>query len=77
MSEQKLTEWFPADVKPVRRGVYEVRWGWTFRDGGGYCHWDGRTWGNTFFKVDRAPGRGETITAKQDKGWRGLAEKPA
>jgi len=42
----ELTEWFPADVNPVREGQYEVRTGnqtatWPFPS---YADWDGKTW---------------------------------
>jgi hypothetical protein len=36
----KLTEWFPADAKPVRAGVYQK----DFEDGCEYQYWDGSRW---------------------------------
>ena len=71
MSEQKLTPWFPLEVKPVRRGVYETEFD-TFR---GFSRWTGKKWANQDPAAERArllPASG----AVQDKRWRGLAEDP-
>lgn len=73
--KQQLTEWFPADVKPVNIGVYE-------RDCNGkksanrYWYWNGE-----FFEVggfDRPEDAVKKIGQKSfARGqWRGLAEKP-
>lgn len=67
----KLTPWFPADVKPVRPGVYEMRcdpprW---------YRRWDGRHWyiGDTNVSVAAK----ETLASWcAFEMWRGLAEEP-
>ena len=69
----KLTPWFPANVKPVRAGVYEVKeddppaW---------YRRWDGECW----YVGDATPERAaqETIVLASwlRAPWRGLAEEP-
>lgn len=61
----KLTDWFPADVKPVRVGQYEVantHYGDPFP-----LHWDGRKWCLSDTK---------TPAIFQNREWRGLAADP-
>jgi hypothetical protein len=68
IEEHLLTEWYPVDNKPVRKGEYEVRttktpvWPFpaTFR-----AQWTGRTW------KDSEGGKVDGIIE-----WRGLAEDP-
>jgi hypothetical protein len=49
----KLTPWYPANIKPVRKGWYEVRC--EFKNVcGGMHYWNGKWWGETF----AAPWRG-------------------
>ena len=68
----KYTPWFPADVMPVRRGVYEVdalsgiRW---------YRRWDGKVW----FSGDNTPENAASSKCPlvmNAHPWRGLAEPP-
>lgn len=62
MKKPKLTPWFPADVKPVHVGVYEVR---------GSNHmwlWNGSLWCSA--------GKIPWICQGQYKVWRGLANPP-
>ena len=58
--EPLLTEWFSADVEPVRQGSYQIKDsklpGWPFPT---YATWDGQKWSD------------DSITQ-----WRGLAENP-
>ena len=69
ISEDIMTEWYPVDTKPVRKGEYEVRttktpvWPFpaTFR-----AEWSGRTWKDS---------EGKKVDGIID--WRGLAEDPA
>jgi hypothetical protein len=65
MSEQKLTPWFPASVKPVREGVYEVK------EVGGpntfLLRWFRKRWWLT--ECD-----GKAFI--QDREWRGLSTPP-
>jgi hypothetical protein len=68
MPEVSKTDWYPVDVKPVRKGEYEVDLGkdiaWPFtriiR-----AEWSGRTWKNN---------EGKSI--KDIVAWRGLAVDP-
>jgi len=68
ITEEMMTDWYPVDVKPVRKGEYEVRnthtpvWPFpaTFR-----ATWTGRTW------KDSEGNKVEGIIE-----WRGLAEDP-
>lgn len=59
----KKTEWFPADVKPVRIGLYETK---------GYLLTNMRLW--TGLEWITPHGRVECVI--QEREWRGLAEKP-
>jgi hypothetical protein len=69
VEEHLVTEWYPVDVKPVRKGEYEVRttvapaWPFpaTFR-----AEWTGRTWKDS---------EGEKVTGIID--WRGLKHDPS
>ncbi len=68
----KLTPWFPANVKPVRAGVYEIQDGlaaW-------YRRWDGLRW----YVGGPTPGWASNEIIGLDNGhrapWRGLAEEP-
>lgn len=36
----KLTDWYPGDVKPYRKGVYERK----YKYGKSYNYWDGKNW---------------------------------
>ena len=71
MSTQQLTDWFPADVKPVRVGVYERR----KREHAHYSKWSGECWiaycstpGHAALESDRS--------LFQSLEWRGLAADP-
>ena len=69
----KLTPWFPAHVKPTRKGVYFVK----FRNSEGYAYWHGRNWGWASDTPSDALGDTKlTQGAFQQKMWRGLAEQP-
>jgi hypothetical protein len=68
----KMTEWFPAEIKPVHAGVYEtrdelgIRW---------FSAWRGDVWiwGNI------SPGAWPNLTGNpalyQRREWRGLSEE--
>jgi hypothetical protein len=69
---RKLTPWFPADVKPVRAGIYFVRQ--LHNDCKseivifeGYCYWSGSRWGSA---------SGTKAGAEKLKGDRGFQNKP-
>lgn len=73
----KLTEWFPADVKPVRDGVYETEHisAMTGRScGNGFTMFKNGDWMNQYENIDRASR--DEVMGTQSKKWRGLAEPP-
>lgn len=39
-----LTDWFPASVKPVRKGVYQRMYTCGQSKHSQYCYWDGEFW---------------------------------
>jgi len=66
IEEHLLTEWFPVDVKPVRKGTYECElivatWPWPAVN---RYEWSGRAWKDS-----------EGKTVKGIKQWRGLKEE--
>ncbi|KGC14876.1 hypothetical protein DM48_346 [Burkholderia gladioli] len=71
----KVTEWYPANVKPVRVGVYDIQ------DKSIRCnccctwaHWDGEK----FVRYGKFGGVMYVTQEVRDvRTWRGLAEKPA
>lgn len=68
--ELQLTDWYPADVKPVRKGVYET----IFTDwkgivsNAGYSLWDGNLWSFT----EASPQANFSEGAVLSKEWRGV-----
>lgn len=75
MSKPRVTPWFPADVKPVRVGVYEtVQGGLEY-----FNYWDGLRWHGAM----GTPQDAETFATCHNPSWenapqkwRGLARKP-
>lgn len=73
----KLTPWFPADVKPARKGVYQVS-DCFWADRVGYAYWNGRRFG---FRAADDPSmahlhRNSLTLFPERTSWRGLAENP-
>jgi hypothetical protein len=68
MSKQKLTPWFPPEVKPVRNGWYHTD---HLELGPDYPAMDNRWWNGK--KWLSAPGG--WVVAYQNRHWRGLTEK--
>lgn len=71
MSDER-TAWFPPEVKPVHRGVYErsirtigVRW----------AYWNGRYWGGFATIIKHAVDNRFSETGHPIAPWRGLASK--
>jgi hypothetical protein len=69
----KMTDWYPAEIKPVREGVYEVKsvhWavGW-------YSRWDGKQWMWTAAGKEKAA-RMDSPAPTQFRMWRGLDADP-
>ena len=74
----KLTSWFPANVKPVHIGVYEIAYH-LFEDewSNGFSYWNGKKWANSCCSIRSAyENRTWFEGAIQEKKWRGLAEQP-
>jgi hypothetical protein len=72
----KLTEWFPGDVKPVRRGVYERDFGdGTHLTFSGFSRWTGSRWAWRGATPDEAASE-KAMSINYGLRWRGLAEKP-
>lgn len=77
----KETEWFPADIKPVREGVYETI-SPVFGERGWFCYWSGKYWCQASFDSGsqaRSIIHANAIRIRsswQDRRWRGLAQKP-
>lgn len=70
MTEDKLTDWYPSHIRPVRPGVYEARV--AGQKTIGYAAWDGKYWGwrtSSFLDALKYP---VSSDAAQDKQWRGL-----
>lgn len=70
---EKLTPWFPGDVKPVRMGAYMRK----YEDGMTvYCKWNGLCWLCAASTARNAAN--ETVPSGwQSLPWRGLAQDPA
>lgn len=73
--KENLTPWFPAKVKPIHIGVYEVD---MFSGKSIYAYWDGKKFGyRTFGSQQRAfEQRNMATSCPALTTWRGLAEKP-
>ena len=81
MSNKTLTEIFPAEILPVRSGVYKtlsIDEDGTPQDDWGYSFFDAtdRIWGCTYASVDAAWKQPDYEYAHQQKLWSGLTEEP-
>lgn len=69
---REVTEWFPAEVKPVHVGVYHVRYQSSL-PGGGHSYWaawDGKSWTPAVDEIELV--EPAEIGGIQEKEWRGL-----
>jgi len=69
----KVSDWFPSDVKPVRKGWYFVSIGITQFEG--WAYWHGERWGGiNRQKVCPAfePSPRSDISFLQSKRWKGM-----
>ena len=80
----KITEWFPEDVKPVRKGIYETSFPFSVKSMAdteivGYSHWNGKRWGSQYTRLDQCQESMKedifNFLAEQDKKWRGFTTK--
>lgn len=66
--KKQLTDWYPAEVKPVRKGWYERNWHFSFAS----LDWfDGMDWHNGIGDGDFDPDPSSAHIK-----WRGLASDP-
>lgn len=76
MKEDQLTPWFPAEVKPVHVGVYEVRR--FYWDGGVMddvrLRWNGNGW--VYAHEHHGARSGDYASVWLCDTWRGLRSKP-
>lgn len=75
MKKQKLTDWFPADVKPLHVGVYQRGCKGKVSK---YCYW---YWNGDFWETGGWPTAKQAALNPRDKScsvwpWRGLANPP-
>ena len=69
---KELTDWFPGDLKPVRKGVYERR-----SIAGRYSFWTGSRWCMGFTYMDEVSGSKAASSFDQGALWRGLTSDPS
>lgn len=67
-----LSPWFPASIKPVRSGVYEVS---SDIPGEWYSWWDGRRFNSAWSSVERAEMHKCFGSHDRVVRWRGLAQE--
>ncbi len=71
-----VTEWFPADIKPVRVGVYQIKDGF-MDEVDWYSYWNGLEWRYAGYTPKEAyQDRLEKHSLNQYQKWRGLSSKP-
>lgn len=75
MSKPKLTPWYPPEIKPTRKGIYERKGSRNML--GKYRHWNGVFWGGWNATIKGALRNQESPSADQSSHWRGLATDPA
>ena len=67
----KKTEWYPGNVKPVRKGWYEWQPGLKKAISEDYCYWNGVEWGQSAYGTHPYP------KEAQNWGyWRGILKEP-
>jgi hypothetical protein len=71
----KKTKWFPADVKPVHVGVYEVQNMYGSDLPNLFNYWTGKRWTGAMERIcDLIMSPSPMNFAVQDRVWRGLTE---
>ena len=73
----KLTPWFPAEVKPVHVGVYEI-YEHRRHERPTFKHWNGSFWGFASASIGQAQSADTHLgpSLVQKCNWRGLAAPP-
>lgn len=72
MSE--MTKWFPPHIKPVREGVYEIRFTEGHNDCPMYATWNGEVW-STASHEKNDDCHTKFSYALQEKYWRGFTKE--
>jgi len=73
----KMTNWFPPHIKPVRKGVYQIMYtgvGWSESQDHLYATWNGLRWSSASWKK-RDDYHKQFYGSIQNKYWRGFTEK--
>ena len=69
-----MTPWFPSHLKPVHKGVYQIKFTAVKRYPLMYATWNGLKWSYASYK--KSDGWHKQFRgADQDKYWRGFTEK--
>jgi hypothetical protein len=69
----KRTPWFPAEIKPVRPGFYEVESANGSRTAKLFAVWTGREWA---WPSDVRRNYPRPVLFFQNRAWRGVTEEP-
>jgi hypothetical protein len=75
MTELTLTEWYPASIKPVRKGIYNVSCRSEDQSGKWYSYWNGVSF--MYYGIDPRSAmkyRKEKGCGNDTKSWRGIAK---
>jgi hypothetical protein len=74
---KKMTPWFPPQIKPMRVGVYQIKFNYPLpRTESMYATWNGRRWSNMSYQTF-GYWHGIFSGAEQEKHWRGFTEEQA
>jgi hypothetical protein len=67
MSTVQVTNWFSPNVKPVRKGIYEIL-------GTQWAYWNGKNWSNTVTQLDyeHRDVIFSQVSNYQNRVWRGI-----
>jgi len=72
----KMTNWFPPHIKPVRKGVYQIKYTKTEKIAylSIYATWNGTHWSAGSYNLSDRYHKNFDV-ANQKKFWRGFTEK--
>ena len=68
----KFTEWYPASVKPVRKGFYQCD---AWKNAEAYTYWNGEYFEKFILDIPLRLREKSEYMAKPGAHWRGLSEK--
>jgi len=72
--KKQMTNWFPGKIKPIHKGVYQVREK-GFPMEVRFSFWNGNFWGFYEDSLSDAKRSKSNPFADQSKQWRGFTEK--